>query len=139
MNFFMQNNNQQHEHVYFVNQLYRDFLLPTILGKDNDVILYWGGKRIARKYDLASFEDVASFFTTTEFGNIEKARARHSEKIFKLTGQNVADRISSGNQEFSLEAGIIAEAVEKETGRTTECEIKVDEHKKIVKLIAKFD
>ncbi|MCT6891281.1 MAG: YslB family protein, partial [Lactobacillus sp.] len=35
MNFFMQDNNQQHEHVYFVNQLYRDFLLPTILGKDN--------------------------------------------------------------------------------------------------------
>ena len=139
MNFCMQNNNQQHEHVYFVNQLYRDFLLPTILGEDNEAILYWGGKRIARKYDLLSFEDVVSFFATTEFGNLEKTRSHHSEEIFKLRGQNVTDRINSGSREFSLEAGIIAEAVEKETGRTTECEIKVDERKKEVKLIAKFD
>ena len=139
MNFFMQNNNEQHEHVYFVNQLYRDFLLPTILGKDNEAILYWAGKRIARKYDLLSFEDVVSFFATTEFGSLEQTKTHRNEEIFKLKGQNVTDRINSGSQEFSLEAGIIAEAIEKETGRTTECEIKVDERKKEVKLIAKFD
>ena len=138
MNFFMQDNNQ-HEHVYFVNQLYRDFLLPTILGTDNDAILYWGGKCIARKYDLLSFEDVVSFFNTAEFGLLEKTKTHRNEEVFKLTGQSVTDRINSGSQEFSLEAGIVAEAIQKETGRTTECEIKIDDRKKEVKLLAKFD
>ena len=52
MNKFMTENTENtNEHVYFINQLYRDFLLPTILGDDDASILYWAGKRIARKYD----------------------------------------------------------------------------------------
>ena len=36
MNKFMtENTEHSNEHVYFINQLYRDFLLPTILGNDN--------------------------------------------------------------------------------------------------------
>lgn len=135
----MQDNNQQNEHVYFVNQLYRDFLLPTILGDDNEAILYWGGKRIARKYELSSFEDVESFFSTTEFGILTKIKEHRNELCFELSGQNVTDRINSGSHEFSLEAGIIAEAIEKESKRTTECEIKVDSRRKKVQFTAKFD
>lgn len=138
MKFLMQDNNQQSEHVYFVNQLYRDFLLPTILGEDNEAILYWGGKRIARKYDLASFEDVNSFFATTEFGILTKVKERRSEIIFELTGQSVTDRLNGNSHEFSLEAGILAEAVEKESQRATECEIKIDEKRKAVQISAKF-
>lgn len=42
MNKFMtENTEHSNEHVYFINQLYRDFLLPTILGDDNATILYW--------------------------------------------------------------------------------------------------
>lgn len=135
----MQDNRQQSEHVYFVNQLYRDFLLPTILGETSEEILYWGGKRIARKYDLASFEDVNSFFETTEFGTLTKIKERRTEIDFELTGQSVTDRLNSDSQEFSLEAGIIAEAVEKETGRTTECELEIDHKNNLVHIAAKFD
>lgn len=40
MNKFMTENTEHaNEHVYFINQLYRDFLLPTILGDDNAPIL----------------------------------------------------------------------------------------------------
>lgn len=135
----MQDNQQQSEHVYFVNQLYRDFLLPTILGETSEEILYWSGKRIARKYDLASFEDVNSFFETTEFGTLTKIKERRTEIDFELTGQSVTDRLNSDSQEFSLEAGIIAEAVEKETGRTTECELEIDHKNNLVHIAAKFD
>ncbi len=134
----MQDNNQQSEHVYFVNQLYRDFLLPTILGEDNEAILYWAGKRIARKYELATFEDVNSFFITTEFGLLTKIKERRTEIIFELSGQSVVDRLNSGSREFALETGILAEAVEKETGRPTECELKIANDQTKVRITAKF-
>lgn len=82
---------------------------------------------------------MVSFFNTAEFGLLEKTKTHRNEEVFKLTGQSVTDRINSGSQEFSLEAGIVAEAIQKETGRTTECEIKIDDRKKEVKLLAKFD
>lgn len=134
----MQDNNQQSEHVYFVNQLYRDFLLPTILGEDNEAILYWAGKRIARKYELATFEDVNSFFITTEFGLLTKIKERRTEIIFELSGQSVVDRLNSGSREFALETAILAEAVEKETGRPTECELKIANDQTKVRITAKF-
>ena len=31
------------EHLYFLNSLYRDFILPTILGSEDKEILYWSG------------------------------------------------------------------------------------------------
>ena len=65
---------EHNEHVYFVNQLYRDFLLPTILGGDTPAILYWAGKRITRKYALSEFEDLSEFFKLAEFGNLNHAR-----------------------------------------------------------------
>ncbi|MDF7672972.1 YslB family protein [Lactobacillus sp. ESL0701] len=135
----MQMNNQQNEHVYFVNQLYRDFLLPQILGDDNEAILYWVGKRIARKYDLTSYDDVNDFFAVTEFGTLTKLKEKRATILFELTGQNVVDRLNSGSHEFSLEAGIIAEAIQKETGRTTECELTIDDKKKKVTLTACLD
>ncbi|BDR60089.1 YslB family protein [Lactobacillus xylocopicola] len=135
----MQDSNQQNEHVYFVNQLYRDFLLPTILGQDNDEILYWAGKRVAQKYALASFEDVASFFATAEFGTLTQVKEHRAEFVFELSGQNVADRLNSNCNEFSLEAGIIAAALQAETNRITECEIKVDQRKQRVRITAQLD
>lgn len=135
----MQDNKQQSEHVYFVNQLYRDFLLPTILGEDNEAILYWAGKKVARKYNLSSFEDVVSFFAITEFGKLVQLKQRHSETVFELSGQSVTDRLNAGSREFSLEAGILAETIQKETGRTTECELKIDNQRKTIQITAKFD
>ena len=76
---------EHNEHVYFVNQLYRDFLLPTILGGDTPAILYWAGKRITRKYALSEFEDLSEFFKMAEFGNLtivkEIGRASCRERV----------------------------------------------------------
>lgn len=131
--------NQPSEHVYFINQLYRDFLLPEILGKDTANILYWAGKRISRHYDLASFDDLVDFFQMAEFGELKKVKERRASTTFELSGQSVSDRLDSDSKEFSIESGMIAEAVQKENKRTTECEIKILNKEKKVQFIAFFD
>lgn len=133
-----ENTEHANEHVYFINQLYRDFLLPNILGDDNASILYWAGKRISRHYDLSNFEDLAEFFKMAEFGKLEKVKEKRSSTIFELSGQNIQDRLSSDSKEFSLESGMIAEAVQKSTGRTTESEINILNKEKKVQIIARF-
>lgn len=136
----MQDNTEQpNEHVYFINQLYRDFLLPEILGDDNATILYWAGKRISRHYDLSSFDDVAEFFAMAEFGKLEKVKERRASITYELSGQTVIDRLNSDSKEFSIESGMLAEAVQKETGRTTETEITILEKENKVQFVARFD
>ena len=134
-----ENTEHANEHVYFINQLYRDFLLPTILGDDNAPILYWAGKRIARHYDLANFEDLSDFFAMAEFDKLEKVKERRSSITFELSGQTVEDRLNSDSKEFSLESGMIAEAVQKETERVTESEINILKKEKKVQITAKFN
>ncbi|GAA3627285.1 YslB family protein [Lactobacillus hamsteri] len=134
----MQDNNQTNEHVYFLNQLYRDFLLPEILGDDNNAILYWAGKRIARHYALSSFDDLVEFFETAEFGTLTKVKERRSSITFELSGQNIVDRLNSDSKEFSIESGMIAEVVQKETDRSTESEITILDKEKKVQILARF-
>ncbi|TGY15518.1 YslB family protein [Lactobacillus intestinalis] len=135
----MQNNTEHsNEHVYFINQLYRDFLLPTILGNDNATILYWAGKRISRHYDIASFDDLAEFFNMAEFGQLSRTKERRSSVTFELTGQSVEDRLNSDSKEFALESGMIAEAVQKETGKTCESEITILDKENKVQFLARF-
>ncbi|CCI87488.1 YslB family protein [Lactobacillus gigeriorum] len=135
----MQDNLEQvDEHVYFLNQLYRDFLLPEILGEDNATILYWAGKRIARHYNLVAFEDLEEFFQIAEFGKIVKVKEKRASISFELSGQIVVDRLNSDSREFSLESGMIAEVVQKETGRTTECEIKILDKEQKVEILARL-
>lgn len=47
----------------FLNSLYRDFILPTILGSEDKEILYWAGKHVSRKYDLSDIDDLIEFLT----------------------------------------------------------------------------
>lgn len=129
---------QTNEHVYFINQLYRDFLLPEILGKDTATILYWAGKRISRHYDLSSFDDVVDFFNHAEFGHLEKVKERRASTTYELSGQTVVDRLNSDSKEFSLEAGMLAEAMQKDTGRTTECEINILDKENKVEIVARY-
>lgn len=131
-------NTEHNEHVYFINQLYRDFLLPTILGDDDANILYWAGKRISRHYDLASFEDLAEFFSMAEFGTLTKVKERRSSTTFELSGQTVTDRLNSDSREFALESGMIAEAIQKESGHATESEITILDKQNKIQFLARF-
>lgn len=74
-----------------------------------------------------------------EFGKLEKVKERRSSITFELSGQTVEDRLNSDSKEFSLESGMIAEAVQKETERVTESEINILKKEKKVQITAKFN
>lgn len=115
------------EQTYFLNQLYRDFLLPTILGSDNRDILYWAGKKLARQYQLDNVKDLPDFFTIASFGTLKLISTKPKKLQFELSGTVVTDRIAAKSTEFSLEAGLIAETVALENGHTAESQFTIDE------------
>ena len=127
------------EHLYFLNSLYRDTILPQILGPDNDPILYWAGKHVSRKYDLSDVDELPEFFDMAEFGKLDILKLRRHSAEFELSGQIVKDRLASNSTEFSLECGIIAECLERQNGTPTEAAAKVDEKKKTVQITAQTD
>ncbi len=45
----------------FSDFLFRQELLPNLFGKETPFILYWAGKDLARKYPLATIDDVIAF------------------------------------------------------------------------------
>jgi hypothetical protein len=127
------------EKLYFLNQLYRDFILPDILGSDTSEILYWSGKHVSRKYDLASEDDLEEFFDMAGFGELVLTKENRREMIWTLSGQNIQDRIASGAKEFSLESGIIAQAAQNQQERDTEAAAVISKKGDSVQFTARFD
>lgn len=128
------------EQIYFINQLYHDFILPDILGKDSPDILYWAGKHVARKYELSNLDDLIQFFKMAGFGHLEQIKENRRQVIFNLSGQNVEDRLASQNNDFALESGIVAEAVQLDKGRDTEAAFSLaKKHQHGVQITVQFD
>lgn len=127
------------EQVYFVNQLYHDFILPDILGKDTAEILYWSGKHVARKYELSHLDDLREFFAMAGFGELAKVKENRRQVVFRLSGQSVTDRLASDENDFALESGIIAEAVQQSKQRDAEAAFAPLKHHKGVQITVQFD
>lgn len=45
----------------FAYELLREEVLPDLIGKELDDILYWAGRNLARKYPLETIEEVIYF------------------------------------------------------------------------------
>ncbi|MCI1633172.1 MAG: YslB family protein [Liquorilactobacillus nagelii] len=97
----------------------RDMLLPDLLGTNSN-ILYWAGKRLARKFNLAKDEDLPLFFAASNWGNLERIKAKQQQQLFKLSGPIVALRLKQKNPEFQLETGFLAETIQNQAGFLTE-------------------
>ncbi|AUJ31627.1 MAG: YslB family protein [Liquorilactobacillus nagelii] len=97
----------------------RDMLLPDLLGTNSN-ILYWAGKRLARKFNLAKDEDLPLFFAASNWGNLERIKAKRQQQLFKLSGPIVALRLKQKNPEFQLETGFLAETIQNQAGFLTE-------------------
>ncbi|MFT8458453.1 MAG: YslB family protein [Liquorilactobacillus ghanensis] len=97
----------------------RDILLPDLLGSNSN-ILYWAGKRLARKFNLAKDEDLPLFFTASNWGKLERVKAKRQQQLFKLSGPIVALRLKQKTPEFQLEAGFLAETIQNQVGFLTE-------------------
>ncbi|WML40772.1 YslB family protein [Neobacillus sp. OS1-2] len=97
----------------FGYELIREVLLPEILGKDTPEILYWAGKRLARKFPLTDFDQVVEFFANASWGQLELAKETKSEIEIELTSPLIVSRVKSKAEYFfQLEAGFLAQQIE---------------------------
>lgn len=88
-------------------------MLPDILGSDSAEILYWAGKKIARKFPLESMSDVIDFFNKAGWGNLSIINEKKNELQLELSSSIITRRIQSKTSpHFQLEAGFIAEQIE---------------------------
>ena len=97
----------------FGYELIREFVLPEILGKDTPEILYWAGKRLARKHPLTTLDEVIEFFTKASWGQLELKKERKDEIEFELISPLIVSRVKSKAEHyFQIEAGFLAQQIE---------------------------
>ncbi|OIJ18319.1 hypothetical protein BKP45_12135 [Anaerobacillus alkalidiazotrophicus] len=115
----------------FGYELLREEVLPDLLGKDHNVILYWAGKSLARKYPLSSIDELIAFFDKAGWGNLVLVKEKKTEAMFELTSF-----LFDQKKSFSapLEAGFIAEQIQNIQGFITEANevSKIGKLKKVV-------
>lgn len=118
----------------FGTELYRDYVLPSILGKHEEDILYWAGKDLARKFSFSSLEDAISFFERANWGKLRLEKQSKEEFIFIL--EPFEDNLAP---HYRLQAGILARTQEKLIGFLTECLDEKQLRNKTVKFILRSD
>lgn len=118
----------------------RDVILPSILGKETNGILYWIGKDLARQYPVKSIDDLITITKQLGFGELQLIKDSNLQHTFRLSGKVVSDRLSIDHEKtsFSLEAGFIAQELEFQLGTVTEAEVD-SIHKKEVRIFAQND
>lgn len=118
----------------------RDALIPELVG-DTPNILYWTGKRLARKFPLAKDEDLPRFFHQVNWGTLQRTKGKTSQQIFTLSGKIVSTRLQINPQaDFKLECGFLAETIQSQSGFMTEALVdNINAKKGLVTIIAQLD
>ena len=99
----------------FAYELIREELLPDIIGKELDRILYWAGKNLARKYTLETFEDIIVFFQQAGWGDLSIIEQNRREMQIQLTSPLIAERYKNKRHTtYQLEAGFLAQQVQQQ-------------------------
>jgi predicted hydrocarbon binding protein len=103
-------------------ELLRSVLIPELLGRENSGVSYWAGKNIARKYPLTSTEEIIDFFKKASWGDLQLVKESKTEMIFELTSPLITKRFKQETNPISyqLEAGFIAEQIQRMTNYITE-------------------
>ncbi|KIY22346.1 MULTISPECIES: YslB family protein [Mesobacillus] len=105
----------------FGYDLVREDLLNELLGKDKPEILYWAGKRLARKYPLTSMEETVQFFQDASWGLLTVKEESKREMLLELSSELISSRLNQNqNSTFQLEAGFIAQQIEYQKKVTAE-------------------
>ena len=99
----------------FAYELIREELLPDIIGKELDRILYWAGKNLARKYTLETFEDIIVFFQQAGWGDLSIVEQNRREMQLQLTSPLITERYKGKqNTTYQLEAGFLAQQTQQQ-------------------------
>ncbi|WLD92289.1 YslB family protein [Alkalihalobacillus sp. AL-G] len=109
------------EGYLFGYELLRDVLLPELLGKENHSILYWAGRSLARKYPLDSSEKMVQFFAAANWGELQLNGQTDKSMTFELSSERVSDLLMKRmHKGFQLEAGFLAEQIQRQKKKVTE-------------------
>jgi len=121
----------------FGYELIRDHILSSILGKNEEDILYWAGKELARKFPATTLDEVLQFFTDASWGTLTLDKQSKEEAFFTLSGEE--DLLHIAHRCFRLEAGFLAEQHQIISGLLTECLDDKNEKKQHVTFHVKWD
>ena len=121
----------------FGYELIRDNILRSVLGKNEEEVLYWAGKELARKFPLFSIAEATSFFEQAGWGSLSIEKEGKDSATFILTGD--ADVLKFEERCFRIEAGFLAEQIQKLNGYLTECYEQKNVKQSTVKFNVKWD
>lgn len=109
---------------FWGQELLRDVLLNDLLGNDTHSIMYWAGKKIARKYPLKDALDIVLFFKQAGLGDLTIESENKYEIKWTLSGDIVAKRIEANpDADFMFEAGFLAQIAQQQFKVISEAEM----------------
>lgn len=122
------------------NGTLRDVILPAILGKETDEMLYWIGKDLARAYPVATTTDLITLTTQLGLGTLVQRKHSKTSQIWRLEGPIIKERIQRGEEatSFGLECGFLAQEIEFQLGTVAEAKV-MDRHHDYVDLLVQND
>ncbi|MCU9614136.1 YslB family protein [Caldibacillus lycopersici] len=124
----------------FGYELIREELINELLGKDGPSLLYWAGKRLARKYPLFTFDEIKEFFIKAGWGSLQLEEQKKNEMELTLTSDLIQYRLHANtNPTFQLEAGFLAEQIQQQKKLYTEAYEHPKKRDGIVSFTIKWD
>lgn len=129
-----------HSQQGLANGTLRDVILPAILGKETDAMLYWIGKDLAREYPVATGDDLIILTQQLGLGELKLKHKNATSQVWQLGGQLVAERIHRAEEQtsFGLECGFLAQEIEFQLGTVAEAKIN-DQHHDYVEILIQND
>lgn len=125
----------------FGYELFRSVLLPELLGEEQESLLYWAGRKVARQYKLHTIQDIIEFFHYAGWGHLTHEEKGKNQMTFQLSSDIVSARLKNDpNASFTLEAGFLAEQIQQQLGLAAEAYNEVKTGKvKMVTFYVKWD
>ena len=105
----------------FGYELMKNVLITELLGEESLSILYWSGRKLARRYPLETMDDIIDFFHQAGWGALTLVEKNKKHMKFELQSDLIKARLKHNSETvFTLEAGFLAESLQQNLGCTTE-------------------
>jgi predicted hydrocarbon binding protein len=117
--------------------LFRDHILPSVLGRHEEEILYWAGKELASEFPLFDMDEAAGFFLEAGWGMLSRESAGKREIIYVL--ESDAEQVRKSRRCYAVEAGFLAAQYQKIHDKMAECRPEPDRRQGIVRLTLAWD
>lgn len=93
----------------FAIELLRDYVLTDLLGEDYGQVIYWAGKRVARKFPAMADDELVAFFEEAGWGQLTLVKEKGNKFSFELVPPPSTQQKATGY--YQLEAGFLAEQI----------------------------